>query len=183
MEDGMATVVMTGGSSGFGAVAAERLAQSNDARLIVGARRATSAGESLPLELTRLESVRGFAAAVLDRLAKTRVDALVLNAGVVRSDAGGRTVDDFETTFAVNHLAHYLLLRLLLPALADDGVVVLTTAARTIPRRAPDWRRRDMPTPGCWRTPTASPAARDCAAGGSQGLRKGFRPPPRRIRC
>jgi len=52
----------------------------------------------------------------------------VLNAGVVRPDDTGRTVDGFETTFAVNHLAHYLLLRLLLPALAEGAIVVLTTS-------------------------------------------------------
>ena len=47
---------------------------------------------------------------------------------MILPDDNGRTVDGFETTFAVNHLAHYLLLRLLLPALADDAVVVLTTS-------------------------------------------------------
>ena len=40
----------------------------------------------------------------------------------------GRTVDGFETAFAVNHLAHYLLLRLLLPSLAHGAIVVLTTS-------------------------------------------------------
>src|SRR5208282_6308458 len=45
------------------------------------------------------------------------------------SIAGGtRTSDGFETTFAVNHLAHYLLLRLLLPRLARGAVVVMTTS-------------------------------------------------------
>jgi len=56
------------------------------------------------------------------------VDALVLNAGMVRPDIAGRTVDGFETTFAVNHLAHYLLVRLLLPALAERALVVMTTS-------------------------------------------------------
>lgn len=48
----------------------------------------------------------------------------MLNAGVVLPDVTGRTVDGFETTFAVNHLAHYLLLRLLLPTLAERAIVV-----------------------------------------------------------
>ena len=72
--------------------------------------------------------MRAFATSVRERLGDTPVDALVLNAGVVRPDVTGRTVDGFETTFAVNHLAHYLLLRLLLPALADGAIVVLTTS-------------------------------------------------------
>jgi NAD(P)-dependent dehydrogenase (short-subunit alcohol dehydrogenase family) len=124
----MKTIVMTGGTSGFGAIAASRLTQSGGARLILGARRPTSVAESIPLDLTQLDSVRVFASAVRERLGETSVDALVLNAGVVRPDAAGRTADGFETTFAVNHLAHYLLLRLLLPALADRAVVVLTTS-------------------------------------------------------
>jgi NAD(P)-dependent dehydrogenase (short-subunit alcohol dehydrogenase family) len=62
-------------------------------------------GESIPLDLTKLASVRAFATSVRERLGHTRIDALVLNAGVIRPDVTGRTVDGFETTFAVNHLA------------------------------------------------------------------------------
>lgn len=124
----MSKIVMTGGTSGFGAIAAERLGQASDVRLILGARRPTSAGESVPLDLTALASVRAFAASVRERLGDTPIDALVLNAGVVLPDVSRRTVDGFETTFAVNHLAHYLLLRLLLPVLADNAIVVLTTS-------------------------------------------------------
>jgi len=124
----VAAMVMTGGTSGFGAIAAERLTRSGNARLILGARRPTAVGEAIPLDLTALDSVRAFATSVRERLGDTPIDALVLNAGVVLPDADGRTVDGFETTFAVNHLAHYLLLRLLLPALADRAIVVLTTS-------------------------------------------------------
>lgn len=123
----MSTTVMTGGTSGFGAIAAGRLAQPPGARLILGARR-PAVGLSIPLDLSRLDSVRAFAATVRGELGDTSVNALVLNGGVIRPDAEGRTVDGFETTFAVNHLAHYLLLRLLLPSLADKAVVVLTTS-------------------------------------------------------
>ena len=97
-------------------------------RLILGARRPTAVGESIPLDLTELDSVRAFATSVSERLGDIPVDALVLNAGVVLPDVTGRTVDGFETTFAVNHLAHYLMLRLLLPTLADGAIVVLTTS-------------------------------------------------------
>lgn len=124
----MATMVMTGGTSGFGAIAAERLAMASDARLILGARRPASVYESIPLDLTDLDLVREFAKAVRERLGDTRIDALVFNAGMVLPDVTGRTVDGYETTFAVNHLAHYLLLRLLLPFLADGAIVVFTTS-------------------------------------------------------
>ncbi|WBB57789.1 SDR family NAD(P)-dependent oxidoreductase [Streptomyces sp. WMMC500] len=146
------TVVMTGGTSGFGALAAERIAAAGDVRLLLGARRAAAAPrtgtspdagsapgtaadpgsaadtEPVPLDLAELASVRAFATAVRERLGGARIDALVLNAGLIRPDADGRTADGFETTFAVNHLAHYLLLRLLLPDLADGAFVSLTTS-------------------------------------------------------
>lgn len=124
----MPTVVMTGGTSGFGAVAADRLTRTGNTRLILGARRPASVGESIRLDLTELDSVRAFAASVRERLGDTPVNALVLNAGLILPDATGRTVDGYETTFAVNHLAHYLLLRLLQPTLADSATVVLTTS-------------------------------------------------------
>ncbi|MEV6279901.1 SDR family NAD(P)-dependent oxidoreductase [Nocardia sp. NPDC051832] len=123
----MTTMVMTGGTSGFGMITAQRLKGGN-ARVILGARRPESALDTFPLELTELDSVRGFAAAVRAELGDTPIDALVLNAGLISPDADSRTADGFETTFAVNHLAHYLLLRLLLPALAQDAIVTLTTS-------------------------------------------------------
>lgn len=122
----MTTIVMTGGSSGFGAIAAGRLVRASGTRMLIGAR-SPSAG-TVPLDLTRLDSVRAFAGSVRERLGDTRVDALLLNAGTVLPDDDGRTPDGYETTFAVNHLAHYLLLRLLMPALADEARVVLTTS-------------------------------------------------------
>jgi NAD(P)-dependent dehydrogenase (short-subunit alcohol dehydrogenase family) len=124
----MTTMVMTGGTSGFGAIAADRLRQSSDVRLILGARRQVPVGEWAPLDLTELESTRAFATSVHERLGDAAIDALVLNAGMILPDVTGRTVDGFETAFAVNHLAHYLLLRLLLPSLADGAIVVLTTS-------------------------------------------------------
>ena len=122
------TVVMTGATSGLGAIAAERLTRSRNTQLILGARRPSAVGDWIPLDLSELDSVRAFATSVRDRLGDTTVDALLLNAGVILPDVTGRTVDGFETTFAVNHLAHYLLLRLLLPVLSDGAIVVLTTS-------------------------------------------------------
>lgn len=131
----MRTVVMTGGTSGLGAVTAAELAREADTRLILGSR-----GCVPPLDLTRLASVRTFAAEVLSRV--DRIDALVLNAGVLSADADGRTADGYETTFAVNHLSHYLLLRLLLDRLADGARVVLTTSGTHDPAQ-----KASLPTP------------------------------------
>ncbi|GIJ09193.1 SDR family NAD(P)-dependent oxidoreductase [Micromonospora andamanensis] len=123
----MTTIVMTGGTSGIGEVAARRLATRPGTRVFVGARGRPPRGlTTLPLDLASLDSVRSFARAVGEQAPE--IDALVLNAGTSQPDVYGRTVDGFETTFAVNHLAHYLLLRLLLPRLAYGADVILTTS-------------------------------------------------------
>jgi NAD(P)-dependent dehydrogenase (short-subunit alcohol dehydrogenase family) len=134
----MTTIVMTGGASGLGQLAASHMLAAPGTRLLLGARRpGPPAAETLPLDLTHLDSVRSFAAAVGERLGAIPIDALVLNAG--RSGhADGRSVDGFETTFVVNHLAHYLLVRLLLPRLANQARIVLTTSGTHDPaQRAP----------------------------------------------
>jgi NAD(P)-dependent dehydrogenase (short-subunit alcohol dehydrogenase family) len=124
----MSTIVMTGASSGLGKVAAAGLV-SNGARVITGVRgKAPRSVVSLPLDLASLASTRAFAAAVVSRLASVPIDSLVLNAGSQFANADGRTVDGFETTFAVNHLAHYLLARLLLAHLGQGATIVLTTS-------------------------------------------------------
>ena len=125
----MKTIVMTGGTSGFGAITAARIAAAPGTRLILGARGAAPPGlEALPLDLSRLTSVRRFAASVSELLGDTEIDALVLNAGMLNPHIDARTPDGFEVTFAVNHLAHYLLVRLLLGNLSRGATVILTTS-------------------------------------------------------
>jgi NAD(P)-dependent dehydrogenase (short-subunit alcohol dehydrogenase family) len=124
-------VVMTGATSGIGANAAMRIAAQPNTRLIIGARGEKSGPEGaevIPLDLSSLASVRTFADEIKERLGRAHIDMLVLNAGIQMMDATQRTVDGFEVTFAVNHLAHYLLARLLVPCMADDGRLVMTTS-------------------------------------------------------
>ena len=124
-------VVMTGATSGIGANAAMRIAAQPNIRLIIGARGGHSGpkgAEVIPVDLASLASVRTFAEDVNKRLDGAHIDMLVLNAGIQTSDAKQRTVDGFEVTFAVNHLAHYLLARLLVPRMSDDGRLVMTTS-------------------------------------------------------
>ncbi|CDX57997.1 conserved hypothetical protein [Mesorhizobium plurifarium] len=125
----MRTIVMTGATSGIGRVAAEHMLQMPAVQLWLGARGAPPPGaHGFPLDLARLASVCAFAKAVGERLGETPIDVLVLNAGTQFPSDTERTEDGFETTFAVNHLAHYLLLRLLLPRLAEAATVVITTS-------------------------------------------------------
>jgi NAD(P)-dependent dehydrogenase (short-subunit alcohol dehydrogenase family) len=134
----MKTVIMTGGTSGLGAIAADAIARAPNTQLIIGARR-SAAGEveTIPLDLARLASVREFAQAVIERLGDAEIDGLVLNAGTQFPTSDHRTEDGFETTFGVNVLAHYLLLRLVLPKLARDATVVITTSDTHDPNKIP----------------------------------------------
>jgi NAD(P)-dependent dehydrogenase (short-subunit alcohol dehydrogenase family) len=123
--------IMTGGTRGLGRVAAERIAPQSTR--IMGARNAADvpAGwQGSTLDLDSLASVRAFVARLPDR----PISHLVLNAGQQRADAAARSVDGFEATFATNHLAHYLLLRLLMPRLTDGARIVITSSGTHDPR-------------------------------------------------
>jgi NAD(P)-dependent dehydrogenase (short-subunit alcohol dehydrogenase family) len=125
----MKHMVVTGGTSGLGAVAVERLARSPTTAVLLGARRqGPRHTRTFGLDLTRLDDVRAFAAMINAHVEGTGIDGLVLNAGATFPHADRRTPDGFETAFAVNHLAHYLLLRLVLPRLNQGAVVVMTTS-------------------------------------------------------
>jgi len=120
------TVVVTGASSGIGRATAVELGRQG-ARVLLVARdrergeraladvlRAGGTGECLVADLSRQKDVRRLAADILDR--NDRVHVLVNNAGAMH---GRRmlTEDGFERTFALNHLAYFLLTNLLRGAL------------------------------------------------------------------
>jgi len=60
-----------------------------------------------------------------------------MNAGAQFGNTKHRTGDGFESTFAINHLAHYLLLRLLTPSLAKNATIVITTSDVHDPKMVP----------------------------------------------
>jgi protochlorophyllide reductase len=127
-------VLLTGGNSGIGLQAAMQLLQAGH-RLTVLCRDAASADRldqvlaplaeqplggrlATPIcDLADLASVEGCAADLLK--AGEPIDSLVLNAGLQYSSASEPrwSVQGFELTFAVNHLAHQALLQRLLPLL------------------------------------------------------------------
>jgi NAD(P)-dependent dehydrogenase (short-subunit alcohol dehydrogenase family) len=125
-------IVMTGATSGFGAYTVQHFAKLPNTRVIVGARgsnrKVPSGVEVLPVDLASLTDVRCFADAVIKEIGDERIDILVLNAGLHGSAFDERSADGYGLTFAVNHLAHYLLSRLLLPYMADYGRLVITSS-------------------------------------------------------
>ncbi|MEU1848564.1 oxidoreductase [Streptomyces sp. NPDC019990] len=136
--------VVTGANSGLGVVTARELARKG-ARVVLACRseaRGNAALDRLRAELPRaraevrlldladLASVRAFAAG----FPYERLDVLVDNAGVMALPYG-TTADGFETQFGINHLGHFALTGLLLPALlAAPGarVVVVSSPAHAL---------------------------------------------------
>jgi len=83
----------------------------------------TATFTSVHADLAQLAEVRRLAA----ELADVQLDVLLHNAGVFLKKRE-LTVDGFETTFAVNHLAPFLLTQLLLPSLPKSGRIVLVSS-------------------------------------------------------
>ena len=86
----MGLIVMTGGTSGLGLVAARRFREERN-RLLIGARGKNSYPEGIiPLNLMNLEEVRTFVASVEKAAGSSSINALVLNAGGSASRPDGR---------------------------------------------------------------------------------------------
>ncbi len=131
-------IVMTGATSGIGLEAAKTLIGQSQVSLIIGARHPDKIPpqligklHALPLDLADLESVRRFADAVL---ALGPIDAFIGNAGM-QTNVPKRGPQGFELTFAVNHLAHYLLARRLITGMAQAGRIILTSSGTHDPER------------------------------------------------
>jgi retinol dehydrogenase-12 len=124
-------VVVTGSSDGIGLETARQLA-ARGARVILHGRnadklqvavakvRAVADDAVLAAELADLASLAGVRA-LAERLAERRIDVVVHNAGVFMT-ARVLTVDGFETTFAVNHLAPFALTHALLAGPHADAL-------------------------------------------------------------
>ena len=129
MLDGR-TVIVTGANTGIGKEIAMELARRN-ARVIMGCRnvvKGQKAAEDIKnqigscelvvkeLDLASFRSVREFSKDVIK--CEKAVNILINNAGVF-GPPFALTEDGHETTFAVNHLGHFLLTNLLLEKLED----------------------------------------------------------------
>ena len=136
------TVIITGANTGIGLETSVELAKRN-ARVILACRsvergkRATvevrkrSGNDNVvfrQLDLASLDSVRKFADKILEE--EPRVDILINNAGII-SGSFKESADGFESTFAVNHLGHFLLTNILLDRLKEASAArVVNVGAR-----------------------------------------------------
>ena len=141
-------VVLTGATAGIGRATAFALARRGASLAIVCRDRArghalaaeiragspAASVEVFVADLAKLAEVRRVAAELLERC--PRIDVLVNNAGIVNLRRE-LTDDGFEATFATNHLAYYLLTRLLeerLVASAPSRVVIVSSDAHKMAR-------------------------------------------------
>ncbi|TMC52416.1 MAG: SDR family NAD(P)-dependent oxidoreductase [Chloroflexi bacterium] len=135
------TAIVTGANSGLGFIVARELARAG-ARVIVATRDAGRGANAVgeikaahpaakvelaQLDLANLASVRAFAQSFLD--AGSSLDLLVNNAGVMAVPRR-LSPDGFELQFATNHLGHFALTGLLVPAFNQQpGTRVITVSS------------------------------------------------------
>lgn len=142
------TAIVTGANSGIGFYTAQALARSGAEvtmavrDLAKGERAREAMGpvkgdiEVRPLDLSDLASVRSFA----DEWSQTHtggLDLLINNAGIMAIPRR-ESVDGYELQLATNHLGHFALTGLLLPALAaipNSRIVNVASGAHRIARR------------------------------------------------
>ena len=130
--------VVTGANSGVGLVTARELAKKG-AHVIATCRDETKGQEALlqmqsessepwrgrveflPLDLSSMQSVKDFASVITSR--QVSINALILNAGVMMVPYG-ETKEGLEWQFGVNHIGHFLLVKLLLGTMRARARIV-----------------------------------------------------------
>jgi NAD(P)-dependent dehydrogenase (short-subunit alcohol dehydrogenase family) len=131
--------IITGATGGIGLRTAEGLA-AQGAQLALVARnpeKAARVGESLrrlgassveifQADLSRQDDIRRVSAELLERL--PRIDVLINNAGAFYNKRV-ETADGIEMTFALNHLAPFLMTNLLLEQLIENKARIVTVAS------------------------------------------------------
>ena len=136
----MPTVILTGATRGIGHAAAIEIAQRGADLAIVGrdpervratASEARAAAAGAPVhehvaDLAQMDEVRRLADELLD--AYPRIDVLANNAGAMFTSRHV-TADGFEQTFALNHLAPFLLTSLLLDRLTASAPARVVTVS------------------------------------------------------
>jgi len=159
------TILITGGTSGIGFVAARSLADMGATVVLVGrdpARTAASAAtiqretgnsavNALTANLSSVEEVRNLAGSFMAQY--SRLDVLLNNAGAVFTKRQ-TTVDGYERTFALNHLAPFLLTNLLLDRLkayAPARIVTVSSMAHAGQKIDFDDVNRTTHSYGAWR--------------------------------
>ncbi|CAG8974863.1 hypothetical protein HYALB_00000478 [Hymenoscyphus albidus] len=140
-------IFITGGTAGIGAETLRQLSKQNPAHIFFTGRDSERASTLIQVvnqlapktQLTFLECDHGSLSTVKSAAerfiaASTRLDILICNAGIM-AEPTGLTKDRYEVQFGVNHMAHALFMKKLLPTLqqtagepdADVRILLLTS--------------------------------------------------------
>ncbi len=139
--------LVTGATRGVGAATARALAARGASVLVHGRDEVRSralaaaitrdtgngAVRAVPADFARLGEVRRLGAELCVQV--PRLDVLINNAAVL-APPGSRSAEGYDLTFAVNHLAPYLLTRMLLPKLRASAPARIIVVASEAHRRA-----------------------------------------------
>ncbi|MES2827069.1 MAG: SDR family NAD(P)-dependent oxidoreductase [Bacteroidota bacterium] len=160
------SVVITGGNTGLGFSCATEILKLKDGapwHIIIACRDLQKGADAISqlheklgtlisvevmkLDLASLNSVRAFASKLKERLSIGDVPPLhgiVCNAGVQAGTKKTFTQDGYESTFGVNHLGHFLMVRLLLSNISSPGRILVVASGVHDPSQkwglpAPAW--------------------------------------------
>ena len=170
------SIIITGGNAGLGFETAKVIADDKAVMVVIACRNAQSGQEAvdrlkvlgghaafLPLDLARQESIRSFAGS-WHNAGLPPLKGLICNAGMQNVAAPTKSAEGYEMTFAVNHLGHYLLTRLLLNELEQDSRITFVSSGTHDPKE-----RTGMPEPVY---ESAEMIAHDFEASRNAGLRR-----------
>lgn len=148
------TFIVTGGNTGLGLECASALATDKSVSVVIacrdvqqGEQAARSLRDSgghvtvLPLDLAKQGSIHAFVEQFRAEHLPPLV-GLVCNAGIQNVGVPTKTQEGYESTFAVNHLGHYLLSRLLLPDLSPGATITFVASGVHDPKQ-----KTGMPEP------------------------------------
>ncbi|WP_353481247.1 SDR family NAD(P)-dependent oxidoreductase [Haliscomenobacter sp.] len=126
----MKTVIITGANKGLGFYTTLNIAKNKDYRIIIASRDSEKSLRAIdeiisktgnqniqfiPLDLADLNSVKLFSEKIKNN--NFKIDGLINNAGIQYISPTKLTKQNYELTFGVNHLGHFLLTNLLVPQL------------------------------------------------------------------
>ena len=170
------TFIVTGGNRGLGLGCATALAKDSGVFVVIGCRdvqkgeqaelrlsEAQGHAKALPLDLSVQASIRTFVEVVRNSQFPP-LAGVICSAGMQNVGAPQKTEEGYETTFAVNHLGHYLLTRLLLPDLAMGASITFVSSGTHDPKQ-----KSGMPEP---RYINAEAVAHDFEPGAKAGRRR-----------
>ena len=170
------SIIITGGNTGLGFETAKAVADDNSAMVVIACRDAQLGNEAvaklaslggdavfLYVDLADQGSISQFVEAFRDA-GLAPLKGIICNAGMQNIATPTKTAQGYETTFAVNHLGHYLLTRLLLVDLEPDACIIFVSSGTHDPKE-----KTGLPEP---RYENATAAAHNFELGRTAGLRR-----------